>query len=156
MEIWGPILLILSACSAGTLATSGPLNLSTLFPSLSIKNFLSLPTPNKILLSFYLLHYLNRALVQPLRSPPRSPMAPIVPLFAGSFQATNGLLIGNWLAGRTPAYILSPSVVVPPASSTAKSAGGLLTFFAPKRIWRTDTASQRTACLNDTLGSLLR
>ncbi len=65
MEIWGPIALLASVCSARVLSTTGPVTLSTVFPSLSLENFTALPIANQILAGFYLLHYLNRALVGP-------------------------------------------------------------------------------------------
>ncbi|KDN45603.1 hypothetical protein K437DRAFT_256527 [Tilletiaria anomala UBC 951] len=124
MEIWGPVILLLSMSSSSVLSTSGPLKLSTIFPQPSFSNFLALPLPNQILGMFYAVHYVNRAVINPLRSPPRTDMSLIVPAWAAVFQITNGFLLGNWLAGRAPAFIISPSIAAP-----LKQAKGIFSLF---------------------------
>lgn len=51
-----------------------------------------------ILAAAFLLHYLNRALISPLRTPSRSKAHFIVPLFGISFNLMNGYLQGAFLA----------------------------------------------------------
>ena len=151
MEIWGPVVLLLCMCSsAAPLSTSGPLRFSTVFPDWSISNFLSLPTANKLLGGFYVLHYINRAIIEPLRSPPRTPMSIIIPLTAGSFQVTNGFLLGTWLAGRSPAYILGSTVAT---ASAVKQSSGFFSFFSSNSASTAAGAAARSAAAS-TLGAI--
>lgn len=60
--------------------------------------FFAWPRVNTMLVLF-VLHYLNRAVVHPLRSPPRSPLHATVVLSAVCFNLMNGLLLGTWLRG---------------------------------------------------------
>ncbi|CDU25447.1 steroid 5alpha-reductase [Sporisorium scitamineum] len=107
MEIPSPIFLLLSAFSK-PLSTSIVKGTSGFFPpwsslySPSIQHFLSLPSPNQLLVLLFTIHYTHRAVLQPLRSPRRSPMHIMVPLSAIAFNVINGSLMGSWLAGRTP------------------------------------------------------
>lgn len=52
------------------------------------------------MLALYVLHYINRAVVQPLRSPTRSPLHAVVVVCAVFFNAMNGFLLGTWLRGE--------------------------------------------------------
>ncbi|KAL6305194.1 3-oxo-5-alpha-steroid 4-dehydrogenase-domain-containing protein [Sparassis latifolia] len=70
---------------------------SPLSPTHSIPP-LTLSTPATLLAAFFLLHYLNRSLVSPLRSPARSKSHIIVPLFAIVFNVVNGCLMGTYLS----------------------------------------------------------
>lgn len=126
MEIPSPIVVLLGALSKplstsvvkGTTGFLPPL--SALF-SPSIKNFLSLPSPNQVLVVMFLIHYTHRAVLQPLRSPPRSAMHVSVPLSAILFNLINGFVMGSWLAGRTPWSTL-PQPAVASAALAAVSA----------------------------------
>ena len=51
----------------------------------------------RVLVGTYLLHYLNRAIISPLRTPSRSPSHIIVPLAAVAFNLLNGFLMGTYL-----------------------------------------------------------
>ena len=73
-------------------------NLPSYTPHLS----LSQPSlPPLILTAFFLTHYLNRAIISPLRAPSRSKSHIIVPLFAVGFNLVNGFLIGAYLSSPT-------------------------------------------------------
>ncbi|WFD07344.1 hypothetical protein MVES1_002707 [Malassezia vespertilionis] len=50
-----------------------------------------------VLLGMFIVHYMNRALIQPLLNPPRSPLHLVVVLSAIAFNSANGFLIGTWL-----------------------------------------------------------
>lgn len=54
------------------------------------------------MLALFVLHYVNRAWVQPLRSPTRSPLHASVVISAVAFNALNGYLQGTWLRGHGP------------------------------------------------------
>ncbi|PWN48858.1 hypothetical protein IE53DRAFT_318639 [Violaceomyces palustris] len=144
MEVPSPILFILSVASP-------PLSISptsTTFPPLStlvnpsLSTFLSLPSPNQVLAALYVIHYLHRAVLSPLRSPKRSPMHISVPLSAILFNVINGFLMGSWIGGRTPWSALPPSsLTVALAASNLSSkkssalgmkAGGLLGWLGGK------------------------
>ena len=58
----------------------------------------SLCTPNAILALCFLAHYLNRAILSPLRTPSRSKSHVIVPLAAIAFNVVNGFLMGSYLS----------------------------------------------------------
>jgi len=64
---------------------------------------LALSNPANLLTSLFLIHYFNRALVSPLRTPSRSKSHLIVPLFAVFFNIINGTLMA--------AYLSSPSAI---------------------------------------------
>lgn len=51
----------------------------------------------QLVLGLFVLHYVNRALIQPLRSPPRSHIHLSVALSAVGFNCINGYLLGTWL-----------------------------------------------------------
>lgn len=51
-----------------------------------------------LLVGLYLVHYLNRAIVSPLRTPSRSPSHIVVPLAAIAFNSLNASLMGAYLA----------------------------------------------------------
>ncbi|KAI0767074.1 3-oxo-5-alpha-steroid 4-dehydrogenase-domain-containing protein [Fomes fomentarius] len=62
---------------------------------------LTLTHPPTLLASLFLVHYLNRAIISPLRTPSRSKSHLMVPLSAVLFNSFNGSLLG--------AYLSSPS-----------------------------------------------
>ena len=58
----------------------------------------ALTNPQSIIAGLFLLHYANRALINPLRIPSRSKSHIIVPLTAVLFNTVNGLLQGSYLS----------------------------------------------------------
>ncbi|KAF7343419.1 S5A-REDUCTASE domain-containing protein [Mycena venus] len=81
---------------------------------------LSLGSPQGLLVGAYLIHYLNRALVSPLRTPSRSKSHIIIPLFATAFNIFNGSLLG--------AFLSSPS-------APQQSAFALPSFWIGLALW---------------------
>jgi len=63
----------------------------------------ALSNPANVFTSLFLIHYLNRALVSPLRTPSRSKAHIIVPLCGAFFNTINGSLMA--------AYLSSPSAI---------------------------------------------
>lgn len=59
----------------------------------------SITTPQGLLASLFLLHYANRALISPLRTPSRSKHHIIVCLSGILFNILNGFLMGSYLSG---------------------------------------------------------
>jgi len=62
---------------------------------------LSLPSfssPQSILATLFLIHYVNRAIISPLRTPSRSKSHLIVPLSGVTFNMINGFLMGAYLS----------------------------------------------------------
>lgn len=68
---------------------------------------LSLSNPPTFLAALFLLHYVNRAIVSPLRTPSRSKSHLGVPLSAVSFNVTNGALMGAYLSSPSAAKFLA-------------------------------------------------
>jgi 3-oxo-5-alpha-steroid 4-dehydrogenase 1 len=64
-------------------------------------------SPQFILTSLYLVHYLNRALISPLRSPPRSKSHLVVVSSAIAFNAPNGFLLAAFLTSASTAAHLN-------------------------------------------------
>lgn len=59
---------------------------------------LTLLHPPTLLALLFLIHYLNRAIISPMRTPSRSKSHIIVPLCAVTFNVVNGSLMGCWLS----------------------------------------------------------
>lgn len=83
-----------------------------------IPNFtphLASPTrsPASLLALFFLAHYLNRALISPLRTPSRSKSHIIVPLFAVAFNITNGFLVAAYLSSPAARAFLAGAYARP-------------------------------------------
>lgn len=68
----------------------------------------SLTSPQSILAICFLIHYSNRALIGPLRTPSRSKSHIIVPLSAVLFNTINGCLMGSYLSSPYGRIFLSP------------------------------------------------
>ncbi|KAL0955851.1 hypothetical protein HGRIS_002053 [Hohenbuehelia grisea] len=66
-----------------------------------------LPTQAKVLAALFLLHYLNRAIISPLRTPSRSKTHIIVTLSGAYFNILNASLLGTYLASATAAAHLA-------------------------------------------------
>ncbi|KAJ6613591.1 3-oxo-5-alpha-steroid 4-dehydrogenase-domain-containing protein [Mycena sp. CBHHK59/15] len=81
---------------------------------------LHLASPQSLLVGAYLIHYLNRALLSPLRTPSRSKSHIIVPLSAVAFNTVNGSLLG--------AFLSSPAAPSPAAYSRP-------TFWVGMALW---------------------
>ncbi|KAL4809014.1 hypothetical protein BDV18DRAFT_133720 [Aspergillus unguis] len=79
----------------------GPLNLLYILTNLAPKlNMATLPLPNKLVASLYVLHYINRAIISPFFSAPA--MSPIHIFVAGSamiFNWFNSTCLAAWLVG---------------------------------------------------------
>ncbi|KAH8079782.1 3-oxo-5-alpha-steroid 4-dehydrogenase-domain-containing protein [Cristinia sonorae] len=78
---------------------------------LSAANFgspppLTLSYPPTFLASLYIIHYLNRAIISPLRSPSRSKSHIIVPLAAIGYHLANAFLMGAYLSSPEAAVYL--------------------------------------------------
>lgn len=101
MEVVSPLTFLLTF-SSGPLSPISSTSSFFSFIKPSISHLSSLPVANKILASLFVIHYANRAVIQPLRSPPRSPMHISVPLSAVFFNLINGFIMGAWLGGCTP------------------------------------------------------
>ncbi|KAI9042516.1 3-oxo-5-alpha-steroid 4-dehydrogenase family protein [Aspergillus affinis] len=96
----------------------GPVNLLyilwTLPPPLNIA---SLPLPNKLAASLYVLHYINRAIVSPFfAAPSMSPIHAFVVFSAVLFNWFNSTCLAGWIVG----YQIP--IVLPAYSSTSKPA----------------------------------
>jgi len=100
MEVVSPLTFLL-ALSSGPLSPFPVSTFSSIF-SPSISHLSSLPIANKLLSILFVIHYLNRSIIQPLRSPPRSPIHISVPISAVFFNLINGFIMGAWLGGCTP------------------------------------------------------
>lgn len=57
-----------------------------------------LRSPATFLCGLFIIHYIHRAIIQPLTSPTRSPSHIIVPFMATCYQLTNGTLLGTFLS----------------------------------------------------------
>ncbi len=68
----------------------------SLLPSLSTLSTLS--SKQRVLASLFLIHYANRALISPLRTPGRSPSHLVVVLCAVVFNIVNGSLMGSYIS----------------------------------------------------------
>lgn len=66
-----------------------------------------------LLASLYLLHYLNRALLSPLRTPSRSKAHISVPISGVSFNLINGYLLGTYLASPAAQTYLAHAALRP-------------------------------------------
>jgi len=65
-------------------------------------------SPQTILALVYCIHYLNRAILSPLRTPSRSKSHIIVPLCAISFNIVNGSLMGSYLSSPIARIFIGP------------------------------------------------
>ncbi|KAI0776288.1 3-oxo-5-alpha-steroid 4-dehydrogenase-domain-containing protein [Trametes elegans] len=74
---------------------------------------LSLAHPPTLLASLYLLHYLNRALISPLRTPSRSKSHIMVPASAVLFNVVNGSLMGAYLSSPAARAFLAGAFARP-------------------------------------------
>lgn len=68
---------------------------------------LSLTHPPTLLAALFIAHYLNRAIISPLRTPARSKSHVIVPLCAVFFNVVNGALMGSYLSSPAAASFLT-------------------------------------------------
>ncbi|CAO1629589.1 unnamed protein product [Sympodiomycopsis kandeliae] len=77
----------------------------------SLARLPEIPSANIFIGSLFVLHYIQRAVVSPIRSPKRSPIHLSVPLSAILFNLINGFMMGSWLGGRSPAIHLPSSLL---------------------------------------------
>ncbi|KAG6882424.1 hypothetical protein C0993_010592 [Termitomyces sp. T159_Od127] len=88
-------------------------------PASFLYSFFSSPTrptffsSQSLLASLYLLHYLNRALLSPLRTPSRSKSHISVPISGISFNLINGFLLGTYLASPAAQTYLAHAALRP-------------------------------------------
>ncbi|KAG6896690.1 hypothetical protein C0992_006682 [Termitomyces sp. T32_za158] len=88
-------------------------------PSSFLYSFFSSPTrpaffsPQSLLASLYILHYLNRALLSPLRTPSRSKSHISVPISGILFNLINGFLLGTYLASPAAQTYLEHAALRP-------------------------------------------
>ena len=73
-------------------------------------NLPELATPQTLLAALFLIHYTNRALISPLRTPSRSKSHLIVPLCAIFFNIINGSLMGSFLSSPYARIFLNSSL----------------------------------------------
>lgn len=99
MELVSPLSFLLTAYLHPFSPTPLPLP-SLSRPALGIK-------PQSVLAALYLVHYFNRALVSPLRSPSRSKSHLVVVMSAIVFNAPNGFLLAAFLSSASTAAYLS-------------------------------------------------
>lgn len=87
--------------------------IATAAAALRVRRLDELTPASQLLLALFLVHYANRAVVQPLRNPPRSPLNASVLISAVLFNAANGYLQGTWLAahGGRPAAASWPALL---------------------------------------------
>lgn len=105
MELVSPLTFLLTSYLHPFSPTPPPLP-SFSRPALGI-------TPQFILTSLYLVHYLNRALISPLRSPSRSKSHLIVVSAGIAFNAPNGFLLAASLTSAPTAAYLSHALYSP-------------------------------------------
>ncbi|KAF8074043.1 3-oxo-5-alpha-steroid 4-dehydrogenase-domain-containing protein [Lyophyllum atratum] len=87
---------------------------SPVWPALSPTRPPTLTPPQILLGALYLIHYANRALISPLRTPSRSKSHITVPLFAVAFNLVNGALMGAGISAPTAQAFLGPSLLSRP------------------------------------------
>lgn len=98
MEVVSPITFLLSLVSPVLTSSAGLKDL--IQPD--FRKLTQLPAANAILATAFVVHYIQRAILHPLRSARRSPMHISVPLCAVLFNLINGFLMGSWIGGRSP------------------------------------------------------
>jgi 3-oxo-5-alpha-steroid 4-dehydrogenase 1 len=101
MELFSPFFFLVTAYLHPFSHTPLPLP-SLSLPVLGIK-------PQFILTTLYLVHYLNRALISPLRSPYRAKSHLVVVLSGMAFNALNGFLLASFLTSASTASFLNHS-----------------------------------------------
>ncbi|KAK1143099.1 hypothetical protein N8T08_006983 [Aspergillus melleus] len=111
----------------------GPVNLLyilwTLPPSL---NMASLPLPNKLAATLYILHYINRAIVSPFfAAPSMSPIHAFVVISAVLFNWFNSTCLAGWIVGYQiptvlPAYTSTSVPAAMPSFPSSSSSSSLL------------------------------
>ncbi|TFK71270.1 hypothetical protein BDN72DRAFT_817724 [Pluteus cervinus] len=67
-------------------------------------------SPQAILAACFLIHYANRAIISPLRTPRRSKSHIIVPMSAVGFNLLNGSMMGSYLSSPFARIFLTPDV----------------------------------------------
>ncbi|KAG5641024.1 hypothetical protein DXG03_006365 [Asterophora parasitica] len=79
-----------------------PVSFLASFLSSPLSSMRNPSSPTQLLLAaLYLIHYANRALISPLRTPSRSPSHISVPLAAVLFNTVNGSLMGTYLSSAS-------------------------------------------------------
>jgi 3-oxo-5-alpha-steroid 4-dehydrogenase 1 len=115
MELPSPILFVLAAATPTALShavhakTASDLLHALINPSLD--HVKSLPPANLILAALYVIHYSQRAVIQSIRSPPRSPSHLSVVVSSIIFNVANGFTMGSWIGGRSPSLLVPASLL---------------------------------------------
>ncbi|KAL2852853.1 ubiquitin elongating factor core-domain-containing protein [Aspergillus pseudoustus] len=112
---------------------TGPINLVYVLHNLPSKlNIQTLPLPNKLVASLYLIHYANRAIISPFfAAPSMSPMHAFVVICAMFFNWFNSSCLACWLVGYNVSTIpgvypnpSAPSLITTPEKIFEDSLGG--------------------------------
>ncbi|KAF8315064.1 3-oxo-5-alpha-steroid 4-dehydrogenase-domain-containing protein [Cantharellus anzutake] len=92
------------------------------------------PKQALFLVVLYVVHYLNRAVISPLRTASRSPSHIIIPIVSILFNVLNGSLIGTYIAALYNASRTSPT---PSSYPGPAFLGGILLFVAgfASNVW---------------------
>ncbi|KAI9367989.1 hypothetical protein BJX61DRAFT_251658 [Aspergillus egyptiacus] len=101
-----------------TMEIIGPINLLYILTNLPPElNMQTLPLPNKLVASLYVIHYINRAIISPFfAAPSMSPIHAFVMASAMLFNWFNSSCLACWLVGYNVATI--PGYYYPPPLST--------------------------------------
>ena len=102
---------------------------------------LSLSYPPTFLSVLFLLHYLNRAILSPLRTPSRSKSHLVVVLCAISFNVVNGALMGSYLSSPSAAQHLALARAAPRTVLATRGPRRVLRALALPAAVRADAAA---------------
>ncbi|KAI5805283.1 hypothetical protein DFH27DRAFT_366024 [Peziza echinospora] len=106
----------------------------------------------EVLVVLYVVHYLNRAIINPLLSPTSTPMHLLVYLLAHIFNIINPILIGGYLGGFSQTPISASSASSSSASSSSTSTSTPKAEFSARKI---STASPPFLKLNSSTAQFL-
>lgn len=70
-------------------------------PAMEYRSIPPIHHPSTLLVALWTVHYVNRAIISPLRTPSRSQSHITIPLAAVAFNLINGGLNGYWLSSGT-------------------------------------------------------
>ena len=107
MELFSPLSFFVTAYLHPFSPTPLPLPSFSSSPAFGIK-------PPLILTTLYLIHYLNRALISPIRSPSRSKSHLVVVVYGIAFNVPNGFLLAAYLTSASTATYLTQNGLFSP------------------------------------------
>ncbi|UZJ52451.1 hypothetical protein CBS101457_001771 [Exobasidium rhododendri] len=128
MEVPSPIFCLLALASSKQLSNEPVGKISNISSSLlhpSWSHLTQLPAANLILASLFVIHYIHRAILQPIYGPKRSSSHISVFLSAFICQTANGFTMGSWLGGSSPAFLIPTNLLT--AKSILKASNPLQT-----------------------------